>query len=88
MDERRWSARSDVFTRSSATALIVLPSEGAGLRLNGPAELIWALAHEASSTDEVAAAVADQFDEGVDQVRPFVVETLEQLHANGAVDVR
>lgn len=88
MDERRWSARSDVFTRHSATALIVLPAEGPGLKLNGPAERIWVLTHRPSTAQQIANQIADEFGEVLDAVEPFVIETLEQLAAHGAVAVR
>lgn len=86
MEPRRWTARTDVFERATATSLIVLPSEGPGLKLNGPAAAIWERTHEGGSSEEIATDVAAVFDEDPVEILPFVIDTLETLRDARLVD--
>ena len=74
-----------MFERASATSLIVLPPEGDGVRLNGPAAAIFELTRGGATADDIAAGLAAAFDEDVDEIGPFVIETLDSLRAAGLV---
>lgn len=86
MEPRRWTARTDVFERATATSLIVLPAEGPGLKLNGPAAAIWERTREGGATEEIAADIAAIFDQDPAEILPVVTDTLESLHDAGVVD--
>ena len=86
MDTRRWRAKTDGFERESPASLILLPARGPGVTLNAPAAAIWACTRRPRTTDEVTAEVAARFGEEPTAVRPFVIETLEQLAAAGLLE--
>lgn len=75
-----------MFERATATSLLVLPSHGPGLKLNGPAAAIWQRTHIGGSSQEIAADVAAIFGEDPARILPFVTDTLESLRDAGAVD--
>ena len=77
-----------MFERHSASALIVLPAEGTGVKLNAPAEVIWESTRAGATTDHIVIGVASFFDTSADEVRPFVVETLDALRGAGGVTRR
>lgn len=86
MDAPRWTARGDVFERHCATSLIVLPAEGSGVKLNGPAEVIWNLTRVGSTVEHISADVAATYHTEVGEMREFVVETLVALSDAGLVE--
>lgn len=78
-DDRHWIARADVFERSTATALILLPHEGDAVELRGPAALIWELVGVHRTDDEIATQIATALGQPVAEIEPLVADTLQLL---------
>lgn len=76
-------ARTDVFQRYTADSLLVLPSRGNALKLNGPAALVWELLNEGTPADMIASLVADAYRQDEATVEPLVRRTLDRLVDGG-----
>ena len=78
-------AECDVHERYSASRLLLLPSRGDAVELNGPAALVWELLREGSAVEEIVRLVAEAYHEDPKVVTPLVHSTVEQLHDHGLV---
>jgi hypothetical protein len=66
---------------SGDALLLVHLDRGTAFRLNGTARLMWALAREGRTTDEIAAALAEQLPARTETLRADAEALLDELVA-------
>ena len=84
---QRCVATSDFLERDTASRHLILATEGAAIRLNAPANLIWLRIQSGDATRATLIdEAADVFGRDPVEIAPFVDVTIQELEKLGVVE--